>query len=97
MRPHKSIRGKLCIHELFEPQVERSPHAPAVVFRESAAKLPRTQWQGQQLARYLRELGTGPESLVGICVERSVEMVIGLLAILKAGGAICPHGPELSR
>ncbi len=51
--------------------------------------------QANQLAHYLRQLGVGPEILVAICVERSLEMVVGLLGILKAGGAVCrPLDPD---
>jgi amino acid adenylation domain-containing protein len=85
--------SNLCIHQLFEAHVEKTPDAIAVEF--AAQKL--TYWElnqrANQLAHYLQELGVGTEVLVGICVERSLEMIIGLLAILKAGGAYLPLDP----
>ena len=78
-----------CLHQLFEEQVQRTPDAVAVVFGEQQLTYRELNARANQLARHLRGLGVGPEVLVGICVERSLEMVIGLLGILKAGGAIC--------
>jgi amino acid adenylation domain-containing protein len=82
-----------CIHELFEAQAERSPHAVAVVFENQQLSYGELNIKANQLASYLRELGVGPQTLVGLCVERSLEMVIGVLAILKAGGAYVPLDP----
>ena len=82
-----------CIHELFEKQVERSPDAVAVVFEDQQLSYRELNLQGNQLAHYLRNLGVGPESLVGICMERSLEMVVGILGIHKAGGAYVPLDP----
>ena len=83
----------LCIHQLFEEQVERTPDAVAVVFEEQQLTYQELNSRANQLAHYLKDLGVGPEVLVGICVERSVEMVVGLLGILKAGGAYIPLDP----
>ncbi|MCX7594875.1 MAG: amino acid adenylation domain-containing protein, partial [Fischerella sp.] len=83
----------LCIHELFETQVEQTPDAVAVVFGGQQLTYRELNAKANQLGRYLRSLGVGPEVLVGICVERSPEMVIGLLGILKAGGAYVPLDP----
>ncbi|MBD2772939.1 non-ribosomal peptide synthetase [Iningainema tapete] len=82
-----------CIHQLFEEQVERSPDAIAVVFGEEQLTYRELNAKANQLAHYLQNLGVGPEVLVGICVERSLEMLIGLFGILKAGGAYVPLDP----
>ncbi|MHC5747095.1 MAG: amino acid adenylation domain-containing protein [Nostoc sp.] len=83
-----------CIHELFEAQVERTPDALAVVFKDEQLTYWELNKRANQLAHYLRSLGVKAEVLVGICVERSLEMAIGLLAILKAGGAYVPLDPS---
>ncbi|WP_306423302.1 non-ribosomal peptide synthetase [Nostoc favosum] len=82
-----------CIHELFESQVEKTPDAVAVVFENQQLSYRELNRRANQLAHYLQKLGVKPEVLVGICVERSLEMVIGLLAILKACGAYVPLDP----
>ncbi|MBZ5554816.1 MAG: amino acid adenylation domain-containing protein [Acidobacteriia bacterium] len=79
-----------CIHELVEAQVERTPDAVAVVYGESALTYRELNSKANQLAHHLRGLGVGPEVAVVLFMERSVEMVISLLAILKAGGAYVP-------
>ena len=84
----------LCIHELFEEQVERDPDAVAVVFEEQQLTYDELNCRANQLAQYLRSLGVSADVLVGLCVERSLEMIVGLLAILKAGGAYVPLDPE---
>ncbi|MGH8000645.1 MAG: amino acid adenylation domain-containing protein, partial [Brasilonema sp.] len=91
----------LCIHQLFEQQVERTPNAIALSARSANAIVFENQQltycelnnRANQLAYYLQKLGVKPEVLVGICMERSPEMVVGLLAILKAGGAYVPLDP----
>ena len=88
-----SIRG-IGVHELFEKQVERTPDAVAVVFEEQQLTYRELNRRANQLAHHLRTLGVGPEVLVGICVERSFEMVVGLLGILKAGGSYVPLDPS---
>ncbi|MDF5712391.1 MAG: amino acid adenylation domain-containing protein [Rhizonema sp. NSF051] len=82
-----------CIHELFECQVESTPDAVAVVFESEQLTYQELNARANQLAHYLRSLGVGPEVLVGICVERSLFMVIGMLGILKAGSAYVPLDP----
>ncbi|MBD2607324.1 non-ribosomal peptide synthetase [Scytonema hofmannii FACHB-248] len=82
-----------CIHQLFEAQVERTPDAVAVVFKDEQLTYRQLNTKANQLAHYLRSLGVKSEVLVGICVERSLSMLIGLLAILKAGGAYIPLDP----
>jgi amino acid adenylation domain-containing protein len=83
-----------CIHQLFEEQVERSPDAIAVVFEDQHLTYQGLNQRANQLAHHLISLGVKPETLVGICVERSLEMVIGLFGILKAGGAYVPLDPS---
>src|SRR4029450_370496 len=83
-----------CIHQLFETQVEKSPDAVAVTFEDQRLTYRELNARTNQLAHYLQELGVGPEVLVGICMERSLEMMIALLGILKAGGAYVPLDPE---
>jgi amino acid adenylation domain-containing protein len=83
-----------CIHELFETQAETSPDAVAVVFEEQQLTYRELNTRANQLARYLRKLGVGPETLVGSCVERSLDMIVALLGILKSGGAYVPLDSE---
>jgi amino acid adenylation domain-containing protein/non-ribosomal peptide synthase protein (TIGR01720 family) len=85
----------LCIHELFEAQVEQTPDAIAVVFEDKQLTYLQLNQRANCLAHHLRTRGVGPEVLVGICVERSLEMMVGLLGILKAGGAYVPLDPQL--
>ena len=83
----------VCIHQLFETQVERSPDAIAVVYEDEQLTYRELNARANQLAHHLRSLGVQPEVLVGICVERSLDMIIGLLGILKAGGIYVPLDP----
>jgi amino acid adenylation domain-containing protein len=82
------------IHELFEEQVRRTPAAVAVVYEGQSLTYAELNGRANQLARYLREKGVGPDQLVGVCVERSPEMVVGLLGILKSGGAYVALDPN---
>jgi amino acid adenylation domain-containing protein len=86
----KSERQAECLHRLFEAQVARAPDAIAVVFEKERLTYGELNRRANQLAHRLRAMGVGPETLVGLCVERSLEMVVGLLATLKAGGAYVP-------
>ncbi|MFL6332079.1 MAG: amino acid adenylation domain-containing protein [Pyrinomonadaceae bacterium] len=83
-----------CIHHLFEERAVRTPDAVAVVFEGRRLTYAELNRRANQLAHRLRALGVGPEVLVGLCVERSPEMVVGLLATLKAGGAYLPLDPS---
>jgi amino acid adenylation domain-containing protein len=83
-----------CIHRLFEQQVEKSFDAIAVVFEDQQLTYRELNSRANRLAHYLQKQGVGAESLVGICMERSLEMVVGLLGILKAGAAYVPLDPE---
>lgn len=83
----------VCLHELIEEQVRRTPDNVAVVFEDEELTYRELNVQANQVANYLQKAGVGPEVLVGICVERSLEMVAGLLGILKAGGTYVPLDP----
>jgi len=82
-----------CVHQLFEAQVELTPDAVAVSFYDDYLTYNQLNRKANQLAHHLSTLGVGPDVLVGICMERSLEMVIGLLGVLKAGGAYLPLDP----
>ena len=82
-----------CIHQLFEEQVEKTPDAIAVIFEDKQLTYSELNAKANQLAHHLRSLGVGAEVLVGVCVDRCLEMAIALLAILKAGGAYVPLDP----
>jgi amino acid adenylation domain-containing protein len=79
-----------CLQEMFQEQVARTPHQPALVAGTEQLSYLELNRRANQLAHHLRSLGIGPESLVGVLMERSRDMVFGLLAILKAGGAYVP-------
>ena len=79
-----------CIHTLFEEQVEKTPDAVALIFGDRRLTYRELNQRANQLANYLVKFGVGPDVLVGICLERSVEMIVALVAILKAGGAYVP-------
>ena len=82
------------VTELFEAQVARTPRAVAVVYGSEQLSYGELNERANQVAHYLRGLGVGAEMLVGLCVERSLELVVGLLGIWKAGGAYVPLDPE---
>ncbi|HWF88172.1 MAG TPA: amino acid adenylation domain-containing protein [Pyrinomonadaceae bacterium] len=82
------------LHELFERQVERTPSAIALSFEGQELSYQELNRRANQLAHHLRGLDVGPEIQVGVMMERSLEMVISLLAILKAGGAYVPFDPS---
>ncbi|AFY49162.1 amino acid adenylation enzyme/thioester reductase family protein [Nostoc sp. PCC 7524] len=82
------------LHELFTTQVERTPNAIAVKFEQQQITYQELNNRANQLAHHLHTLGVQQETLVGVCLERSLEMVVCLLGILKAGGAYVPIDPE---
>ncbi len=84
---------KQCIHQLFEAQVARTPQAVAVECGQKQLTYQELNIKANQLAHYLQKLGVGSEVLVGICLDRSLEMIVALLGILKAGGAYVPLDP----
>ncbi len=93
-RTGREYPGEAGLGELFRAQAERSPDAVAVVYGEERLSYRELEVRSNQLARHLRGLGVGPESRVGLCVERSAGLVVGMLGIVKAGGAYLPLDPS---
>jgi amino acid adenylation domain-containing protein len=86
-----------CIHELFEAQVSARPNATAVCFGDACLTYAELNRRANQLAHALQRQGVGPEVLVGICMERSLELIVGMLGVFKAGGAYVPLDPHYPR
>jgi syringomycin synthetase protein SyrE len=82
-----------CVHELFEEQAERTPEAVALEYEGQEISYGELNRRANQLGQYLKRLGVGPEVLVGVYLERSVEMIIALIGVLKAGGVYVPIDP----
>jgi natural product biosynthesis luciferase-like monooxygenase protein len=87
-------RTDACVHRLVEEQAARTPNAAAVTCEDQSLSYDELNRRANQLARRLKSLGVGPDVLVGLCTERSVEMMVGLIAIHKAGGAYVPLDPS---
>lgn len=85
------------IHHLFEEQVQRTPERIAVRSEQAELTYRQLNEQANQLARALRERGCRPDQPVGVMVDRSAEMIIGILAVIKAGGAYLPINPEFAK
>jgi len=83
-----------CIHHLFEEQVYQHPNSIAVIFNSEQLTYQELNNRSNKLAQYLQKLGVGSEVLVGICISQSIEMIVGLLGILKAGGVYVPLDPS---
>lgn len=79
-----------CLHELVEEQAERTPLAPALRYSGQQLSFAELNERANRCAWYLRGIGIGPDSIVGVLLERSVEMVVALLGVMKAGGAYLP-------
>ncbi|HVR99523.1 MAG TPA: condensation domain-containing protein, partial [Thermoanaerobaculia bacterium] len=79
-----------CVHQLFAEQAARTPEAPAVELLDESLTYADLDDRASRLARFLRGLGVGPDTVVGVCMERSLEMAVALLGVLKAGGAYLP-------
>jgi amino acid adenylation domain-containing protein len=86
-----------CLQQLFEQQAQRTPDAIAVVFEDTQLSYRELNRRANRVAHQLQAAGIGPDTLVGVCMERSLEMVIALLAVLKAGGAYVPLEPNYPR
>ena len=84
----------LCVHQLFQRQAEKRPDEIAIVFEDRQMTYRELDIGSNQLAHFLRNHGVGAESVVGVCLERSPEMIRAILAILKAGGAYLPLDPS---
>ena len=90
---HAAYPADVCIHQLFEAQVARTPEALAVVSGTQSLTYRQLNEQANRLAHYLQGLQIGPDRLAGICLERSLDMLVAVLAVLKAGGAYVPLDP----
>lgn len=84
----------MCLHEVIESQCNKDPERKAVLFGEEAISYQELNERSNQLANFLRSEGIGPDIFVGICLDRSIEMVIGVLGVLKSGGAYLPLDPD---
>ena len=89
----KDYPRHLCLHQLFEAQARRAPENVAVVFGQRQLTYGELSAQANELAGRLRDLGAGPDGLIGVCIARSVEMVVAILGALKAGAAFVPIDP----
>jgi len=89
----RALPGEACVHRLFEQQVDRTPDAVALVFRGQSLRYAELDARANALAHHLRGLGVGPDVPVGVCSERSLDMLIAALAVQKAGGAYVPIDP----
>ena len=85
------------LHRRFERWVERAPEAPAVTFEGETISYRELDRRANRLAAHLRRLGVGPEARVGLCLERSFDLVVAIFAVLKAGGAYVPLDPGYPR
>ena len=83
-----------CVHELISEQAARTPNYVAVAYEDEKLTYEDLEYRSNQLARYLVELGVGPEVVVGICLDRSPELVVALISVWKAGGAYLPLDPK---
>ncbi|RTE87919.1 amino acid adenylation domain-containing protein, partial [Bradyrhizobium sp. LVM 105] len=92
-RTARAYPSDLCVHELFEAQVQKAPEAVALVCDDERLSYGELNARANRLAHHLIELGVKPDQPVAICLERSPAMVVGVLAILKAGGAYLPLDP----
>ncbi|HXA13800.1 MAG TPA: amino acid adenylation domain-containing protein, partial [Opitutaceae bacterium] len=89
-----NLPDEACLHELFEAQVEAKPKAEALVVGAERLTYRELNFRANRVAHHLRFLGVGPETLVGIFLERSADMVVAMLGVLKAGGAYVPLDPS---
>lgn len=92
--PDSTVYLRSTIHDLFEQQVHRTPYVSAVSNRDDQITYQELNQKANQLARYLKTLGVGRDVIVGLCVERSIDALVGIIGILKSGGAYLPLDPE---
>lgn len=92
-----TAEDRRCLHHLFEERTRATPDAPALVFQGVTVSYTELDAQAERLARRLRALGSGPETLVALSVPRSTEMLVGIFGILKAGAAYLPLDPSYPR
>src|SRR5262249_4425263 len=93
----RAIAPASFVHQLFEQQVERHPEKSAVVFEGQRLSYGELNARANRLAHYLRRRGVGVDVPVAICVERSLEMVVAVMGVLKSGGAYVPLDPRYPR
>jgi amino acid adenylation domain-containing protein len=87
----------LCVHQLFEQQVRRAPTAISLVSGSERVTFEQLDDRANLVARRLRSMGAGPELAIGLCLNRSIEMIVGMIGILKAGAACLPLDPDHPR
>src|SRR5260370_42709352 len=92
--PRVDYPSDVCAHQLIETPANQNPSTVAVEFEGRSLTFQDLHARANQLARVLRKHGVGPDVLVGICMERSLEMVVALLGVLKSGGAYVPLDPS---
>src|SRR6267142_1311425 len=93
-RTDTAAANRFCIHDVFERQVERSRQRTALCFDEESLSYDELNRRANRVAHYLISRGAGPERLVGVCIERSIDLVVALLGILKSGAAYVPLDPS---
>ena len=93
-RINTAAANRFCIHDVFERQVERSLQRTALCFDEESLSYDELNRRANRVAHYLISRGAGPERLVGVCIERSIDLVVALLGILKSGAAYVPLDPS---
>jgi amino acid adenylation domain-containing protein len=91
---NENFESNDCVHNLFEEQAKKTPFADAIVFGNEKITYSELNDKADRLAAYLRSLGVGPEILVGIMLERSIDLIVCLFAVLKAGGGYVPLDPK---
>ena len=91
---HKPFDNTVCLHQLFERQAQLRPQSEALAFRDQSMSYAELNNKANRLALTLQALGAKPDQLIGLFIERSIEMVVGLLAILKSGAAYVPLDPS---
>ncbi|HET6977261.1 MAG TPA: amino acid adenylation domain-containing protein [Pyrinomonadaceae bacterium] len=94
-RTDKVYSQPQCIHQIFEEQAALTPNAPALYFEGESLTYAELNTRANQLAHYLRSLGVGPDTLVGVSIEHSLEQIVALVGVLKAGAAYVPLEPTL--
>jgi amino acid adenylation domain-containing protein len=94
---HAVRETNLCVHQVFEAQVAKTPENVAVALGTRRLSYRQLNERANQVAHYLRKLGVGPDVFVGICLDRTPDLVVGLLGILKAGGTYVPIDPQYPR
>ena len=90
---HTDYRAETCVHQWFEEQAQRTPDAAAVVFHGQQISYRELDDRAGRVAARLRDLGAAPDGIVALCAERSLEMIVGLMGILKSGAAYLPIDP----